>query len=92
MLLLQNEKSCKRGFKSEGKVVITLSQTAFQMNSTSAVCRTQTERQHKITLAESHPFIIKQNCIAKLGPSVQLRGSVCDAVIKGQSSLQHSTR
>lgn len=65
MLLLQNEKSCKRGFKSEGKVVITLSQTAFQMNSTSAVCRTQTERQHKITLAESHPFIIKQNCIAK---------------------------
>lgn len=37
VLLLQNEKSCKRGFKSEGKVVITLSQTAFQMNSTSAV-------------------------------------------------------
>lgn len=58
VLLLQNEKSCKRGFKSEGKVVITLSQTAFQMNSTSAVCQTQTERQHEITLAESLPFII----------------------------------
>lgn len=44
LLLLQNEKSYSKEFlKSEGKVVITLSQTAFQMNSTSAVCQTKTK-------------------------------------------------
>ncbi len=37
----------ERGVKSEGKVVITLSQTAFQTNLTSAVCQTQLEKHHR---------------------------------------------